>query len=652
MAKRKVFPHPACEFTFVRSYSRYLEEEGRRETWVETVDRFMDFLYNERGEKVPSKVFKKIREAVLHFQVMPSMRALWTAGPAATFDNTCMYNCAFVAVDSIEAFSEALYILMCGTGIGYSVEHHYIEKLPVVAKMQGQGAGTFLIPDSRAGWADSVKRLLEALYAGHDLEMDYSQLRARGARLKTMGGRSSGPAPLLTLHNFIREVFQRSQGRQLTSLECSDIMNQVADTVVVGGVRRSSEICLSDLTDDEMANAKVGEFPVRRYMSNNSAVYYEKPSATQFLKEWSVLVNSGTGERGIFNLGGAKVSAPSRRKTDRLSGINPCGEIVLRSCEFCNLSEVVIRATDDLDDILEKVETAVWLGVIQSTFTRFPYLRKQWRKNCEDERLLGVSLTGQMDNPKLLTPDALKAMKAKATKVAKHAAKILGINVPAAITCVKPSGTVSQLVNSSSGIHPRYARYYLRRYRIAATDPLLRLLRDSGFKTTPENGQTKRAWENAKNGDIGACSIYEAGKEWSEDKVQTWVIGFPVKSPARCTTREMVSAIDQLEHYKKIQQYWCEHNASCTIYVKDEEWLEVGNWIFQNWDLVNGLSFLPYDGGKYEQAPYEEITKDEYQRLIKKVPKINYAHLGKYEQEDNTEGAKAFACVGDRCELV
>ncbi len=645
------FPSEASEFIFVRTYARWLDEEKRRETWEEAVDRYVSFLHTERGEYIPSKVFRKIREGILNFEVMPSMRALWTAGVAATFDNVCTYNCAFAVVDCVDVFAEAVYILMCGTGFGYSVERKYVEKLPVVPKQSGERAGTYEIPDNKMGWADSVKVLMEYLYQGKDVEMNYSLLRPKGARLKIMGGRSSGPEPLIILHKFIREVFVNAQGRKLTSLECSDIMNQIAEIVIVGGVRRSSEICLSDLDDTEMAHAKTGQFPVRRYMSNNSAVYLKKPTATEFLREWSVLVNSGTGERGIFNIGVARQLVPERRNKNLIVGANPCLEILLRDCEFCNLSEVVIRADDDLDSLLEKVETAVWIGTIQSTFTNFPYLRKKWRKNCDEERLLGVSLTGQMDNLALLTDDALKAIKARAMRVAKHAAKILEINIPAAITCVKPSGTVSQLVDSASGIHPRYARYYIRRYRIAATDPLCQLLKDSGFRLNPDNGQRMKDWEKAKRGNISACSIYVEGQEWSEDKVTTWVVSFPIKAPAKCITRYQMSAIEQLEHYRKIQQYWCEHNASCTIYVKDEEWFEVGNWVYQNWDIVNGLSFLPFDGGRYEQAPYEEVTKEQYEDLAKKLPKIDYSKLSDYEAEDHSEGAKTWACSADKCDL-
>lgn len=560
-------------------------------------------------------------------------------------------NCAFQAIDCVDAFAECLYVLMCGTGYGFSVEKRYVDKLPEVKHLQGDGAGTFVIPDSKEGWADSVKHLMTALYSGKDLELDYTQLRPKGARLKTFGGRSSGPAPLIALHEFIRKTFTDAQGRKLKPIECHDILNKIAEIVVVGGVRRSSQISLSDLDDDDIREAKFWPYPLHRAMSNNSAIYREKPGAITFMGEWHSLAKSGTGERGIFNLGGAIKRAPERRKTTRLAGTNPCGEIVLRSCEFCNLTEVVLRAGDDLDDILDKVETAVWLGAIQSTFTNFPYLSQRWKRNCNEERLLGVSITGQMDNIALMNSEALKAAKAKAIKIAKKAAKVLGVNASAAVTCVKPSGTVSQLVNSSSGLHPRYARFYLRRYRIASIDPLFRLLKDQGLSLSPEVGQRPEDWKKAQQGDTTACTIYEKGKRWTEDKVITWVVGFPVAAPESSITRDQLSAIEQLEHYKKVQEHWCEHNASATIYVKEDEWLEVGNWVYKNWKHVTGVSFLPYDGGRYELAPYEEITEEEYRMLEDSFPTIDYSKLSKYELEDNTSGSKELACSGDACEI-
>ena len=621
-----MFKNEVAEFIYKRTYSRWLEEEGRREDWPETIERLVGFLISKRPD-IPEKTINKIRKYMTEFAVMPSMRFLWAAGPAAEFDNTCIYNCAFGKINTVEAFAECLYILMCGTGYGFSVEQEEVEKLPEVPEIKsGQGLPKVVIKDSKAGWADSVKTLMGSLYDGQNLYFDYSAIRPEGARLMTMGGRASGPAPLIKLHDFIRETMHNAQGRKLTTLEAHDICNQIAEIVVVGGVRRSSQISLSDLDDKDMRHAKEWPFPIKRAMANNSAIFREKPSAAQFLKEWASLALSGTGERGIFNLSAAQSRAPSRRYAPKIQGTNPCGEIMLRDMEFCNLSEVVVREDDDLDSLLDKVETATWLGVIQATFTDFPYLRKDWKKNCDVERLLGVSLTGQMDNPSVLTSECLKALKSRVLRISRKAAKVLGINVPVATTCVKPSGTVSQLVDSASGVHPRYSNYYIRRYRIAARDPLFIMMKEAGIPCHPENGQ-------------------------DAETASTWVLEFPVKSPEGCMTRKDVSALDQLSHYKNLQHNWCEHNASMTVYVRDDEWFEVGNWVYKNWDIINGVSFLPYDGGKYELAPYEEIDARTYERLIKKLPIIDYTQLSQYELEDHTQGKGEFACVGDKCEI-
>jgi hypothetical protein len=957
----------ACqEFVFYRTYSRWIDELGRRETWEETVDRYVNYLKIERGEKIPEKVLAKIRAGILSMEVMPSMRLLWSAGDAHRRDNTCGYNCSYQNADSVDAFVESLYILMCGTGYGFGIPEHYVSALPIVPERQSLNpTSTHVIEDSREGWADSVRELVSALFHGLDVEMDYSQLRPRGARLKTMGGRSSGPEPLVTLHNFIRDTFAEAQGRKLATIEVHDILNMVAEIVVVGGVRRSSEISLSDLDDEAMRHAKDHPFPLRRAMANNSAIYREKPTAERFLREWAALASSGTGERGIFNLEGARNRAPRRRIGALIEGTNPCAEILLRSKEFCvsgdtllitpdrlvridecvgketviwngkqwsmvtprvtgisqplvrvtlsdgsildctpdhrfsakdrfsndwgtvcaselmdgkytlqleptviqkrggvdyddaytmgvaigdgfyqdnkvyielygdkvdlpvdgrrypasaysqrastalsvedfcalrtsvekcfswsrdsilqfvagwadadgsetgtggirlyisgedraremqlllssvgirssvcfmsdeptnygsrsrpmwylqitdcamipcqrldtsnghtprfkgkyqtvrsvealpglhttycfdepyrhmavfgnvltfqcNLTEVVVRPDDDLDSLLEKVETATWMGAIQATFTYFPYLSEEWTKNCEEERLLGVSITGQMDNPRLLSPDALAACKARAIRVARKASQILGINMPAAITCVKPSGTVSQLVDAAPGLHPRYARYYIRRYRISSTDPIVQLLRHAGMPLSPETGQRKSDWAKAKKlhakGEEYAtvCTIFDPDKDWSEDEVRTWVVSFPVAAPDGAITREDLTAIDQLEHYKKLQLFWCEHNASCTVYVRPEEWFEVGNWVYRNWEIINGVSFLPYDAGHYEQTPYEEISPEEYDTLNANTPKIDFSKLSLFERDDCTEGRQELACTGDKCNI-
>lgn len=658
---KNVFKNAAAEFVYYRTYSRWIESEGRRETWPETVQRYMDFVTKNRGDKVPAKVLKRISQEILAQEIMPSMRAMWAAGPAAEQDNTTIYNCSFIAVDSIEAFAEGLHVLMCGSGWGFTVERKYVEKLPQVpASILPAGPVPFLIPDTKEGWADSLKVLLTQLFAGNDIAFDYSAIRPKGAKLKTMGGRSSGPAPLISLHNFVRETLFNARGRKLTSLECHDICNQIGDIVVMGDVRRSSEISLSDLDDEEMANAKVGDFPTRRYVANNSAVYHSKPTAAQFLKEWAILANSGSGERGIFNLGQIKKKNNKRRDFSQIVGTNPCAEIELRDREFCNLSEVVVRPGDDADALLEKVDLATWIGVIQSSFTYFPYLSEKWKKNCEEERLLGVSITGQMDDLAVLTPDVFKLLKARAIKVAKKAASYLGINVSVAITCVKPSGTVSQLVDCASGIHPRFAPFYIRRYRISAIDPLCRMMDVQGFPMSPENGQRKTDWAKAAtkynvskslSDARSVCNIFDPGTTWSPDLVNTWVVEFPIASPkgAKCT--KDFTAIQQLEHYKTVQTNYCEHNASNTIYVKDDEWFEVGNWVYQNWDILGGVSFLPADNSVYEQMPYEAITEAEYETKISKFKNIDYSQLPMFELEDNTTGARSLACVGTSCEV-
>lgn len=655
------FRNAAAEFVYFRTYSRWIDEAQRRENWVETVERFMAFLEKHRGQQIPAKVKQKIREAITGFDVMPSMRALWAAGTAAEQDNTTLYNCSYTNIDRQQAFAEGLYVLMCGCGWGFSVESKYVNKLPTIPETIVPATRPHVVEDSKAGWADSVRVLVENLYLGIDTMFDYRQIRPQGARLKTMGGRASGPAPLITLHDFIRQTFYAARGRQLTTLETHDICNQIAEIVVVGGVRRSSEISLSDLDDELMANAKVGVFPVRRYMANNSAVYHEKPTAAVFLREWATLANSGSGERGVFNLGGARLRAPRRRDASQLAGVNPCAEILLRDQEFCNLSEVVVRTDDDLDSLLEKVETATWLGIIQATFTDFSYLNPKWKANCDEERLLGVSLTGQLDNRSVLSDDALKALKARALKVAKKAAAIMGIPMPAAITCTKPSGTVSQVVDSASGLHPRFSKFYIRRYRISAVDPLFRMMRAQGVVFSPENGERLKDWQAAqriyaKTNDLAKakdkCSIFDPNLTWQDGLVNTWVVSFPVKAPEGAVTVDDMSAIDQLEWYKRVQTLWCEHNASCTVYVRDNEWFAVGNWVYENWDLIGGLSFLPHDGGAYEQKPYEAIGEAEYNDLLAKQVVIDYTQLKAFENEDQTTGSKSLACAGGACEIV
>lgn len=618
--------NPSQEFVYLRTYARYLESEGRRETWPETVERVISFLRNERPN-VPVKVWHKLQGYMLSLDVLPSMRLVWAAGPAASRCNVPIYNCSFLEMKDTTAFAEMLYVLMCGTGVGFSVQAHDVNELPEIPRFNLQpDIIKHKVDDSKEGWADSLKLLLNNLYQGKLVEFDYSNVRPKGTRLKVMGGRASGPEPLILLHKFVTDLFHAAQGRKLKPIEVHDICNKIAEIVVVGGVRRSSQISLSDLSDEEMRHAKDWPCPLHRFMANNSAVYINKPSGIDFMKEWHSLAASGSGERGIFNLNSVRMTAPKRRKADLISGTNPCGEIALRDKQFCNLSTVIIRPEDTLTRLLDKVETAAWVGTIQASFINFPYLRNEWVDNCKEEALLGVSLSGQMDNTLLLTKQTLMELKRTAIEVNKRAAELLGINQAAAITCGKPEGTTSQLTFSGSGCHPWYSKYFIRRYRISATDPLCQLLKDSGAPLVPEVGQT---WKNAS----------------------TLVVEFPCKAPEGAVLREQVSALDQLKWYKRVQTNWCEHNQSITVYVKPEEWFEVGNWVYKNWDIACGLSFLPFDGGHYQLAPYEEISQAEYEERLARFPKLNYSDLWKYEVEDQTEGAKVYACVGDKCEL-
>lgn len=964
-----MFQNDAAEFVYMRTYSRWIDEEKRRETWPETVARYIKFIKEQRPN-VPAKVLRKIQSQMLNFGVLPSMRLLWAAGPAAARDNTCIYNCSYLDINDLDCFGEALFILMCGTGVGFGVTK--VEQLPDVPVFDPLTMRylPITITDSKEGWADSVKLLLHTLYSGNSVDFDYSQIRPRGSRLNVFGGRASGPEPLVKLHAYIKDTVGQAQGRKLTALEVHDIMCEIAEIVVVGGVRRSSLISLSKLDDTEMRASKVWPFPIRRAMANNSAVYESKPTAVEFLREWQALIESGSGERGIFNLNAVRKSAPARRDSAQVRGTNPCkplksliltpegyitfaqaltrkslrvvtpsgikkatapfltgesqpvfrvglsngysiygtsnhrhlntkgdwveiqdlnvgdelpflvrpvyddtdidtksteytdglwcgwvhgdgswfkrsdssgdtvsvcfgdkkqevadlfeslfdfktkphqqkpdtcrvfsthnskyakilinhgvdrdknkldwiygktkefkigfiralftadgsvrdksgtvelystrnnvletighllhefgiysaitthskaksyiakdgkqrnnqityklcvhgtdyqrigfltsyhtnrlgicarprklkprvvvkeivlhstedvyditvhddqhafidsgiishncGEIALRSKQFCNLSTVIVRPEDDIDSLLDKVETAAWMGTIQASFTHFPYLRPEWKQNCEEEALLGVSLSGQMDNTQLLDRAVLKAAKNKAIKVNARAAEILSINPAAAITCGKPEGTTSQFTVSGSGCHPWYSNFFIRRYRINSSDPLYRMMCDQGFKFSPENGQT-------------------------EENATTWVVSFPCKAPTNAITRHDMDAMEQLHWYQHIQDNWCEHNQSITVYVKDDEWLKVGNWVYENWDTVNGVSFLPYDNGKYQQAPYEEITEEQYEAMKASIPTIDYTQLSNYEIDDNTEGAKSYACVSGKCDLV
>ncbi len=653
------------KFIHVSKYARWLDGESRRETtWEETATRYLNFMKG-RNPEVPSKIWKLAEQHMFALGVVPSMRAVQMAGPALERNNIMGYNCSYHPFDSLKAVVDLLYILMCGTGTGFSSEaqyigtapspemvidagEEYVSLMPEVQPWKGDGAGVHVVADDAEGWADSLMAGLQAWFSGKDIEFDYSKVRPRGTRLKTKGGRASGPEPLMKLHDFCRDVINKAQGRRLTCLEWLDIGNVIGDIVVVGGVRRAAEINFSDLDDEEMRHAKDYPFPQYRSNSNNSAVYYSKPSAIDFMKEWAALAASGSGERGIFNLSAIKGLLPARRKYTIHFRCNPCAEILLRPRQFCNLTEVVVRADDDFDDLVEKVRVAVWLGCVQAKMTDFPYIHPDFKKNCEEERLLGVSLTGQMDNPKLMTPEKLQILKKFAVKEAKKASAALGINMPAAITTGKPSGTVSKLVNCADGAHPWFARFMLRRYRINSTDPQFLMMKSQGVKFSPENGQGPEMVAARRKELVKFGRTEEEANvlvpDWSPGQVSTWVFSVPISAPKGAITRDQVTAIDQLEWYKKLLENWCEHNQSITIYVRDEEWLKVGAWVHDNFDKLVAVSFLPYDGGKYAQAPYEEISKDEYDRLVKEIPKLDYSKLSGFEMEDQTTGAQQLAC--------
>ena len=623
-------PTPLQEYVHKSRYARWIDADARRETWPETVNRYIQYF----SQKFPGYPADKLRVAIEKLDVMPSMRALMTAGPALERDPMAGFNCSFVAIDDVRAFDEVLYILMCGTGVGFSVERQFIANLPVVAETFVSTDITIKVRDSKGGWANAFRELLALLYSGSIPKWDTSAIRPAGEKLKTFGGRASGPKPLEDLFRFAVDLFRRAAGRKLTSVECHDLVCKIADIVVVGGVRRSALISLSNLSDDRMRHAKSGQWWVdnpQRALANNSASYTERPDMEVFMKEWLSLVESKSGERGIFNRQAAykKAIESGRRKADLIVGTNPCAEISLRSAGLCNLTEVVIRHEDSLQDLLDKVELATILGTYQSMLTDFRYIRSIWKQNQEEERLLGVSLTGIMDHPVLsMTSDIavhwLKEMKQKAINVNKEWAEKLGINPAAAITTVKPSGTVSQLVDSASGIHPRYSDYYIRTVRADKKDPLAKLMRIQGFP-------------------VEDCVM----KPDTTD-----VFAFPVKSPDHCVTRNERTAIEQLNHYLMFQTYWSEHNVSITVYVKDHEWLGVGDWVYQHFDKLSGVSFLPHSEHSYQQAPYQECSKEDFEALQTKMPEFNWGELALFEQDDATVNTKELACSAGQCEIL
>ena len=638
-------------FIATSRYARWLDDEQRRETWQETVDRYINYITHKEetmdtlreSTGMWSTMKNELRDAITRLDVMPSMRALMTAGLALERDNTAGFNCSYLPVDDPKSFDEAMYILLCGTGVGFSVERHYINKLPEVPEYLYNSDTCIVVKDSKEGWAKSFRMLVALLYAGEIPTWDVSKIRPAGARLKTFGGRASGPAPLVDLFNFTVNMFKANTGKKLSSYDCHSIMCKIGEIVVVGGVRRSAMISLSNLSDIRMRHAKSGQWwqdAPHMALSNNSVAYTDKPDGETFLREWTGLVESKSGERGIFNRVASKkqVEKYGRRDPNFEFGTNPCSEIILRPYQFCNLTEVVIRADDTKETLKHKVKLATILGTIQSTLTDFPYLRKIWKKNTEEERLLGVSLTGIMDCPltngtstsnTLLShvhlEELLQELRQVAVDTNKEWAKKLNIPQSTAITCVKPSGTVSQLVDSASGIHARHSEYYIRTVRGDNKDPLTQFMIEQGIPSEPDVTKPN----------------------------DTTVFSFPVKSPTGCVTRNDLTAIQQLEMWMIYQRYWCEHKPSVTITVRDDEWMEVGAFVFKHFDEMSGVSFLPHSDHTYQQAPYQDCTEEEYNAMLDKfVYDINWSQLAEYEKEDTTAGNQTFACSGDVCEIV
>jgi ribonucleoside-diphosphate reductase alpha chain len=633
--------NPYENFIALSRYARWLEDENRRETWGETVDRYFKFMVIQLREKhgyVPNDaIIAELRDAVFNRNVMPSMRSVMTAGAALERENVSGYNCAFLPVDNARSFDEAMYILMCGTGVGFSVEYKYINKLPAIPETLEKSSTVVHVGDSKEGWAKAYREFLSLLWAGQIPQIDISKVRPAGARLKTMGGRSSGPQPLINLFDFTVQIFKGALGRNLKPIEAHDIMCKIGEVVVVGGVRRSAMISLSNINDIEMAQAKAGnwwEKSGQRALSNNSVAYSRKPEMQQFIAEWKSVYDSKSGERGIYNVAAAQAQAAKygRRSPDIHYGTNPCSEIILRPYQFCNLSEVVLREKDTVEDVKNKVRLATILGTWQSTLTDFKYIRKIWKDNTEEERLLGVSLTGQFGHKFFSGQENLKILGEVLDDLREYAvttniveAEKIGIPASAAVTCVKPSGTVSQLVGVSSGMHPWHSDYYIRTVRGDKKDPITQFLKDSGIP--------------------------------AEDDVMkpndTSVFSFPVKAPSHAITRDKLTAIQQLEIWLTYQRHWCEHKPSITVSVKEDEWMEVGAWVYKHFDEVSGISFLPYSEHTYVQAPYQEVTKEQYEEIVVKMPKtINWSALSMYELEDSTTGSQALACVSGECEIV
>jgi ribonucleoside-diphosphate reductase alpha chain len=638
LRSRQYFKDPLGEFIFYRSYSRWIEDEGRRETWIETVNRYVGFMRSRLGSRLNEEEYEEIRVMILSLQVMPSMRLMWAAGAAAEYSNATAYNCSYIAPTRIEDFAEIMYLSMCGCGVGFSVETQTVQQLPIVHRQViDEEPKVYVVEDSKEGWGDALTHGLTAWFGGRDVTFDYSKLRPAGARLKIMGGRSSGPEALKMLLDKSRRIVLSRQGRRLANIDVHDLICTIGEAVVMGGVRRTALISISDLDDRSMQKAKTGQFwhaHPERQMSNNSASYVSKPSAEDFLGEWLALIKSGTGERGIFNREGLPSQLPSRRYHSntwpqlQTMGPNPCGEIYLRSKQFCNLTEVVARPEDTVETLHAKIRVATILGTYQSMLTDFPYISSTWKSNCEEERLLGVSITGQWDCPLLLADKegTLRFLRNSAIEINKDYAKRFGVRPSMAVTCVKPSGTVSQLVGAASGMHPRWAPHYLRRVRISATDPLFHMLKEQKWPYHPETGQ----------------SVHNAS---------TFVLDFPVKSPPGSPHRNQISARTMLEYWLRVKTKYTEHNPSVTIQVAPEEWISVARWLYDHWGLLGGLSFLPKDDHVYQLAPFEEITEEQYETTLTSLPDVDYSQIMVYEEDDQTEGAKEAACSAGICEL-
>ncbi|MBX9907036.1 ribonucleoside-triphosphate reductase [Patescibacteria group bacterium] len=635
--------NPLGEFVYLRTYARWIEVEKRRETWIETVDRYIAFMRENLGKKLSEEEYAEVQEAILKQEIMPSMRLMQFAGDPARRCNTCAYNCTFIAPTALEDFAEIMYLSMQGCGVGFAVESQNIEQLPQIQKQTSKKVSKHIVLDSKEGWCDALTLGLKTWYEGKDIEFDFSHIRPAGARLKTMGGKASGPEPLRSLLVFSREKILKRQGRRLRPIDVHDIICKIGECVVSGGVRRTAMISLSDLDDVDMRDAKKGQFFLtepHRSVANNSAVYGMRPTSNELMEEWVALMKSGSGERGIFNRGSLANTLPKRREkyfkkvgfigddgvVQGPIGTNPCGEIILQSKQFCNLSEVIARADDSHENLVRKARLASLLGTYQSSLSKFNYISNDWAKHCEEERLLGVSVTGQWDCATVRDPKTMQAMRDMAVKTNEVYAKRFGIKPSLSVTAVKPSGTVSQTFNCSSGIHPRHAKYYIRRVRISATDSLFKMMKDQGVPYHPEVGQ-------------------------SIENATTFVLEFPIESPGNAKFKDDFSALEQLEYWKLIKLNYTEHNPSATISVGEDEWISVVDWVQKNWDIIGGLSFLPRFDHVYQLAPYETITKKQYDEMMTKLPVIDYSKLLAYEHADETEQKRELACAGGTCEI-